>query len=257
MKERDFHLILQGILDVGEELMVAGGEIYRVEDSVIRMCRAYGAKFDRVNVFIITSNIQVTVEAPDGQIITQIRRILRNDVNFERLAELNDLCRRLCAEIPDVEVLQKELNEVLDKPDQSWILKFLGGILSASFFAIFFGGCMEDAIAAGIVAVPVVLLQNKSKLKNDNKIVFTLYLSLITGILSHVIMFMGIGNNEDYIMIGEIMLLIPGIALTNSARDILMGDTASGLLRFADSLINAIAIACGFALSMLLLGGLL
>lgn len=116
---------------------------------------------------------------------------------------------------------------------------------------------MEDAIAAGIVAVPVVLLQNKSKLKNDNKIVFTLYLSLITGILSHVIMFMGIGNNEDYIMIGEIMLLIPGIALTNSARDILMGDTASGLLRFADSLINAIAIACGFALSMLLLGGLL
>ena len=53
------------------------------------------------------------------------------------------------------------------------------------------------------------------------------------------------------------MLLIPGIALTNSARDILMGDTASGLLRFADSLINAVVIACGFALSMVLLGGLI
>lgn len=257
MKGHYFHLLLQGILDIGEEMMVAGAEIYRVEDSIERMCNAYGANPNRSNVFIITSNIQVTIEAPDGQIITQIRRILRNDVNFERLAELNDLCRRICATTPDVEILQEELNKVLRKPDQKWPTKFIGGIFAASFFTIFFGGCFMDAVAAGIVAVPVVLMQNLSRLKDDNRIVFTFYLSLIAGVLSHILVFLGIGDNCDYIMIGGIMLLIPGIALTNSVRDILMGDTASGLLRFSDALINAVAIACGFALSMLLLGGLI
>lgn len=256
MKERNFHVILQAILDVGEEMMVAGAEIYRVEDSIERMCNAYGANPRRSNVFIITSNIQVTIEAPDGSIITQIRRILRSDVNFDRLARLNDLCRRICATTPDVEELQDELDKIMGRPDQNWPLKFLGGILGSSAFAVFFGGSFLDALATGIIAIPIVLMQNLSKLKNDNKIVFTFYLSLISGVLSHIMVLLGIGDSCDYIMIGGIMLLIPGIALTNSARDILMGDTASGLLRFSDALINAVAIACGFALSMLLLGGL-
>lgn len=257
MNEQNFHIVLQGILDVGEEMMVAGAEIYRVEDSIERMCNAYGANPGRSNVFIITSNIQVTIEAPDGSIITQIRRILRSDVNFDRLARLNDLCRRICATTPDVDELQAELNKIMSKADQRWPVKFLGGILAASFFAIFFGGSVMDAVATGIIAVPIVLLQNKSRLKNDNKIVFTFYLSVIAGVLSHLMAMLGIGDSCDHIMIGCIMLLIPGIALTNSARDILMGDTASGLLRFADSLINAVVIACGFALSMVLLRGLI
>ena len=50
----------------------------------------------------------------------------------------------------------------------------------------------------------------------------------------------------DYIMIGDIMLLIPGLAMTNSVRDILVGDTISGFLRLAESLLWAGALACGF-----------
>ncbi len=70
----DYDKILQAILDVGEEMVVAGAEVSRVEDSIFRMCRSYGA--DRINVFIITSNIQVTMEAPDGRILTHIRRVM-------------------------------------------------------------------------------------------------------------------------------------------------------------------------------------
>ena len=56
--------LLQTILDIGEEMVVAGAEVSRVEESIQRMCRAYGC--DRINVFIIVSNLQVTVETPDG-----------------------------------------------------------------------------------------------------------------------------------------------------------------------------------------------
>ena len=96
----DYSRLLQAILDIAEEMLVAGAEVSRVEDSVERMCGAYGC--DRINVFVITSNIQVTMEAPDGEILTQIRRIIRNDVNFDRLDYLNDLSRYICAETPSL-----------------------------------------------------------------------------------------------------------------------------------------------------------
>lgn len=98
MKEKDMNYskLLQGILDIAEEMLVAGAEVSRVEDSVERMCSAYGC--DRVNVFVITSNIQVTMEDPDGEIVTQIRRVVRNDVNFDRLVFLMT-CQDMCAEI--------------------------------------------------------------------------------------------------------------------------------------------------------------
>ena len=85
----NYSKLLQAILDIAEEMLVCGAEVDRVEDSIERMCYAYGC--DRVNAFIITSNIQVTFEDPEGNIITQIRRLVRNDTNFDRLDYLNNL----------------------------------------------------------------------------------------------------------------------------------------------------------------------
>ena len=58
-------------------------------------------------------------------------------------------------------------------------------------------------------------------------------------------------------MMGGIMLLIPGIAMTNAVRDMLIGDIATGMLRLTNAVLTAAAIACGFALSIILLGGVL
>ena len=58
--EMNYSRLLQAILDIAEEMLVAGAEVSRVEDSVERMCGAYGC--DRINVFVITSNIQGTME---------------------------------------------------------------------------------------------------------------------------------------------------------------------------------------------------
>ena len=48
------------------------------------------------------------------------------------------------------------------------------------------------------------------------------------------------------------MLVIPGIAMTNAIRDLLMGDTGSGILRFINSVIIAGIIAAGFATALLI-----
>ncbi len=52
--------------------------------------------------------------------------------------------------------------------------------------------------------------------------------------------------STDMVMIGDIMLLIPGVAMTNATRDMLSGDTISGVMRFVESLLWAVALALGF-----------
>lgn len=101
----NYYKIVQGILDIGEGMLRSGAENFRLEDSFYRMCRSYG--FVKSDVFVIPSNIQVTVETPEGEIITQIRHVNGGEPNFDRLDYLNNLCRYVCQNTPD----EKELHE--------------------------------------------------------------------------------------------------------------------------------------------------
>ena len=74
----DYNRIMQEILNIGEELLKSGAEIFRVEDSLYRMCRSYG--FVRSDVYASQINIQMTVETPEGEIITQISLITCPDM---------------------------------------------------------------------------------------------------------------------------------------------------------------------------------
>lgn len=247
--------ILQSILDIGEEMVVAGAEVSRVEESIMRMSIAYG--FTRINVFLIISNLQVTVETPMGEIITQIRFIERNDVNFDRLDYLNDLSRYVCANCPNVEEIQRRLNGILNRPGQPLWLEFAGGAFTAAAFTIFFGGSFFDGLAAVGMAVVIMGVYRFLSKRENNMIVLNFITSFLAGIMAILMVHVGVGNNPDRVMMGGIMLLIPGIAMTNSIRDMLIGDIASGMLRLTNTLIVAAAIAGGFATAIIFIGGIL
>ena len=249
----DYHKLLQAILDIAEEMLVCGAEVERVEDSIERMCYAYGC--DRVNAFIITSNIQVTFEDPRGNIITQIRRLKRNDTNFDRLDYLNDLSRYICANKPDLETLVQKYEAVMNRKQLPIWLQYFGAVLVASGSAVFFGGNFADAIASGVLGIVITLITRILAKIEENQMAKLFISSVIAGFLAIVLVAVGIGSNVDKIMIGGIMLLIPGIAMTNSVRDLLIGDVVTGMIRFVNSLLMAAAIACGFALPLILTGG--
>ena len=249
----NYYKLLQAILDVAEEMLVCGAEVARVEDSITRMCAAYGCT--RTNAFIITSNIQVTTESPEGKILTQIRRIVRNDTNFDRLDYLNDLSRYICANKPSVEELIEKYEEVMNrKPLPVW-LEYVGAILAASSFCVFFGGTWFDGLATMILAVVITAVTRFLSKIEENQLAKTFITSLIAGFLAIILVGLGIGDHTDKLMIGGIMLLIPGIALINSVRDMLTGDVVSGLFRLLNALLSAICIAIGFALAIILTGG--
>lgn len=249
----DYTKLLQAILDIAEEMLVCGAEVSRVEDSIERMCTAYGCT--RVNAFIITSNIQVTMEDPDENIVTQIRRIVRNNVNFDKLDYLNDLSRWICGEKPSVTEIRKKYDKVMSRKNYPGWIEYLGASLIAGGFAVFFGGNFEDGAASAVLGLAMMATIRFMSRYEKNQLAMMFIISFCSGLYTFLLMKAGLGTHQDKIMIGGIMLLIPGIAMTNSVRDMLTGDIVTGMLRLTNSLLQAAAIASGFALSIMLMEG--
>ena len=65
------------VTDVGYLLMENGAEIYRVEESMQRLFRAYGVQGS--DVYAIPNCITVTICALDGKPLTKIKRIPRTE----------------------------------------------------------------------------------------------------------------------------------------------------------------------------------
>ena len=59
-----------------------------------------------------------------------------------------------------------------------------------------------------------------------------------------------LANNASQIIIGTLMNLGPGIALTNSARDFIAGDIIAGMMKLAEALLVATGIAIGVAIPL-------
>lgn len=244
--------LLHLLLDIGEQLIKSGAEVKRVEDTLTRMGKAYGA--EKMNVFVITSSIVVTMACPDGQELTQTRRISGFvGTDFTRLERLNALSRRCCAHPLPIDELRGEIAALLPGTKQSIIV--FGSVLAAGSFAVFFGGSLPDALLASLFAAVICFLQAKLAPLCPNRVVFNLLASLITGLLICLSSGFLPCIHTDKVMIGDIMLLIPGLAMTNAVRDVLVGDTISGVMRFLESLLWAIALACGFMIAIWMTGG--
>ena len=243
--------LLRISLDIGEGLLKSGAEIHRVEVTIEKICHSYGA--EHVEVFCINSLIVAAVRMPDGSYSSQSRRIFDISNHLSALEKYNSLSREICSTTPDFDVVDEKIRKIKKRrPFPFWVI-LIGHMLVAGSFAIFFGGSWRDAIAGGIIS-SVVALINRVKVEYFTSITKTLVLSFISGILTCLSTIIGLGENMDMIAIGIIMLLIPGIAIGNAMRDLLSGDTLTGVLKTVHAFVEACMIAIGFALAIMILG---
>lgn len=233
-------------MEIGERLLICGAEVSRVEDTITRICRAYGAR--RVDVFTITSSIVVSAWGEGDIPVTQTRRVNGLATDLHALSELNDLSRRICENRPSGSEVTKELNKIDARPRYGFKSMLLIWLMVSAAFSIFFGGSWKDAAASAVIGVILKLLQAGLGRLKVPSLLSTLICSVVGGMGAYAAVYMQLADSASSISIGNIMLLIPGIALTNSIRDMFSGDTISGLLRFTEALILSIFIAWGFAI---------
>lgn len=247
--------ILHELLNLAEIMLTNGAEVSRVEETLNRMGHAYGA--DQMNVFAITSSIVVTMVFAEGEEYTQTRRITTPvGTDFYKLEQANALSRRCCANPLPLSDLKEEVERIAKSSPAPYTI-YLGSMLGAGAFCVFFGGTILDGAIAVIFAFLLCFLQRHINSLCSNTLILQFFCSLFIGVgicaTAHAFPVI----HADKVMIGDIMLLIPGILMTNSIRDILIGDTISGVMRLIESLLWAGSLACGFMCAIWFVGGVL
>ncbi len=246
---RKWEYVLTFALDMGKAMLENGGEVHRVEDTIQRICHAYGAV--RTEVFSIVSLVTATVEDAEGRHHSQSRRVYSASNNMDKLERLNALSRIICHEKPDPSTICPRLYHLLSVDRISRGSKLLGGALAAGGFTVFFGGNYWDGLVAAILGLLITLLDIYAQERLTQAAKICLH-SFLAGFLTLLLKEIGLVELDDKVMIGIVMLLIPGISFGNALREMLKGDTATGILRLSQSIILAGFIAIGFALAHVL-----
>ena len=239
----DYNTLLDLAADLGYKLAMCGAETFRVEDSINRLLATYGIQSE---VFAIPNCLTVSIETAEGKPMTRMRRIGHHGNDLDAVEKYNSLCRRICAEKPDA----KDAVQWLAETDASRITYKQIGLLSAHFlgsagFCVLFGGNLIDAVCAGLCGILIGLLNHFLNNLKVNPFFCTITSAFGMAFFAYAMGAVNLANNTDTVVIGALMLLVPGLLFTNAMRDIIFGDTNSGTNRIVQVLLVAAAIALG------------
>jgi len=251
LKREEQRELINCLLDMGQLLLDCGAEISRVEDTLSRMAAAYGST--HADVFVITSIISISIEFSSKEVLTETRRIYSSSgTDFFRLEKLNSISRNCCISPMPIAELKRALEKIAHGRKPLKVV-LVGSALAAGSFAVFFGGGIWDGIAAAVFGLFICLLQRKLGRTQLSTVGSNLLLSFMTGLCVSIVCRVIPVFNLDKILIGDIMLMIPGLAMTNSIRNMLGGNTISGVVRLIESLIWAGALAGGFMTAFMII----
>lgn len=238
-KDKVFKLVMKA----GEILLHNGAEIFRVQETVTIIAKAYG--ITELDVFIVSNGIFITMQKEESNYSTQIKYIPISQIHLGRVEAVNNLSRDIVAGRYTIEAAITELEEISRIPYSPDSMRVVfAGIGSASFGYILGGSIFDSAVSliAGLLLYIFVIYSEKVNIPKVLKIVIG---SAGVTLTSSILFSMGLGDSLDHIIIGSIISLVPGVALTTSVRDFFNGDYLSGTIHLVDAILVATSIAVG------------
>lgn len=233
----------------GEIMLKNGAETYRVEETMAHIAKACGAA--KVESFVIPTGLFLTVYDSSGNLLTSMWRVRARTINLDRIAKVNELSRRLVA-------------QRIDYQGACVILEHIGR--ERTGFSLF-----PSMLAAGVIGGTTAIIQNA----NSAEVAGAFGAALTVRFIAHIVSrrhgvqftyeFLGgmaaalIGSgldmtlpylSRDAVIIGGIMPLVPGVAITNAIRDVIAGDLLSGLSRGMEAALTATAVTMGVVIGL-------
>lgn len=261
-QEDDFSDVLMTAMEAGHILLENGAEVFRVEETMLRIARHYGMEDE--DFFVLSNGIFTTGGSwrrGYQESFARVQHIPMHATSLDKVVEINQLSRDVEAGKYTLNELQEKLKEIREMPGKSHLGQIIASGIGAGCFCILFGGDFADAFASAAAGLVLYLFLLKLSIP-------VLHLSKITenicgGALVTIIciLFSGIGFGHDFnhMIIGAVIPLVPGVAFVNGIRDIADRNYISGIVRLVDALLVFICVALGvgiiFSLYQHALGG--
>ncbi len=235
--------ILNIAVEIGDLLLRNGAEVYRVEDTVMHILTAYDIK--DCDVYVLSNGIFASANENTDDACSVIRHVPLGSVHLGRVAALNQLSRELCSKKCPIEDAWTRISECKSIPVPSNKIQIFFCGLGCCCFSYLFGGTLLDVAVAFFVGMFLQAFLILIKKQSVSKFITNILGSSLVTTLSLLALTFGLPVLYDKVIIGAIMPLVPGIALTTSIRDLFNGDYVSGTIHLMDALLTAFCIAVG------------
>lgn len=245
--------------DAARVMLESGGETYRSEDAAVAVAGALGGA--EAECYATPTGVTISFAGIDGRIHSIVRRIKRRSMHLERVALVDALARELVAGSKDYDAAAAELGRIESMSGRGALASSAAAAVGAGFFTLLFGGAWNDALAAAATGALVSRFPPLMARKQMPDFFTNLVAGAVATFLCLAAHRVGLVANADATVIGVLMLLVPGIAVTNAIRDTIAGDLVAGVARGADALMSAAGISVGagaaYQLMRLIAGGVL
>ena len=101
--------LLQIAADAGKIMLENGAETYRVEETIMRICTAYGEP--NTESFVTPTGIITSIQCYNNRTISITKRITKRTVNLEKIKRINDLSRSISHNWMSLEDFKYELSK--------------------------------------------------------------------------------------------------------------------------------------------------
>lgn len=229
--------------ETGRRILEAGGETYRAEDVIVRLCRAWG--YGDAEAFATPTGIMASLVDRDNMSRAVVRRITRRVVDLHRISRLDTLVRLTEERHLDCKEVRQRLLEIDEEKPYRTVFILFAAAMSAFFFTLLFHGSLFDALGAFFVGLGIKTFAYLLQRWHFPDFITTIIGGAIAALLSILTVELGITEHLDKTIIGSIMLLVPGLATVNAIRDTIAGDLVAGIARLTDAVITAAALAIG------------
>ncbi len=248
--------ILALVMEAGKTLLENGAEVFRTEQTMTHMAKGFHLR--EFHVYVIANGIFASAGASE---FSEIRNVAKRTVHLGRVAEVNEVSRKITAGALTVSQAEIALVAAKNLPDISVKTRVVASAFGAFSFCFLFGGGFVDAIVslfAGAALGGYLCWCECRKIENlFQRLTGAMLASFVC--MAVAVCCTGLGVNTSAAIIGAFMILTPGVAFTMAIRDFVRSDYLSGTIRLIDALLVAASLAIGAGLALwlqsLLLGG--
>lgn len=240
--------ILHFAVRAGEIMLQSGAETYRVEDTISRILNTH--KFHTVETFVVPTCIIATIDNSNIELATKVKRIKNRSTRLDKITAINTLSRKYVAQKISLKdsIVKIENIDHISSYSQRTITLATG--LSAGFFSIMIGNNYFDFIPAFLIGLLLAVIKYKLENKKITNYLIYFISGFVIGGCAMTSSWLIPNVNIDYVIIGSIMPLVPGVAFTNSIRDMIGDEIISGLSRGVEAFFIAVCIASGVGIAM-------
>lgn len=243
--------VVDTALEAGRILLKNGAEIFRVEETITRICHHFGVT--KVDIFTLSHGLFVSAENEKGEAYTKVKHIPLSGANLEIVAEVNALSRQISEGHVTLQEAEERLKEIRKTPPKRWQFQILATGMSAACYGFLLGATLTESLVTfciGCVLGVWVLFAKRLHLSkiiinSVGGMIITLLAIFARAICSSVVL------QLDGMIIGALMPLVPGLAFTNAIRDIADSDILSGTVRMIDALMVFVYIAVGVGIVLI------